>query len=132
MLSHQLTHLTGADTDALFSSEEFSPPGDPEKLHHSLRMVDTRSCSGTSDIFFPAKTIALFNEQIAVQPGLPDDRQTCFELVLSGGRRHIRLGKYDESGNNIYGEQNIRAGLVEPSLTSKNKSEGCVFDVESN
>lgn len=44
-----------------------------------------------------------------------------------GEETHVVLGKYDESGNNIYGEENIRAGLLKLSLTSKQKGRVCIW-----
>lgn len=39
----------------------------------------------------------------------------------------ILLRKYDESRNNIYGEENIVADLVRPSLTSRQKGRVCIW-----
>lgn len=81
----------------------------------------------------PAKTNALFNEQITVQSGVPDHRRTCFELVHGRKRRHRYCrGKYDESRNNIYrgGDTSGQVRWREPSFTSRQKGEECVFEEE--
>lgn len=132
MHSHQLTRSTGIDVDTLFSSLEFSPLYDLESLHHTHRMADTRSCAGTSEIFFPAKTDGLFNEQITVQPGMPDHRKTCFELVPGRKRWHRYCCRNTMRAESTFTGKRTSEQVWWSPCSHQDKREACVFDVGSH